>query len=193
MLRIIAGTWRSRKLVQPATDSTRPMPDRVKAAIFSMLAHHYGLPGTLPPIAVADLFAGSGSLGLEALSRGAASCRFWESGPIALSALKANLASLKAGGNAVICQFDAWSAFSSTEPRDKCDLMFVDPPYVDSNDLSPSGRVAKFVHDLIQRKAGPMVIVLHHRKQGIELAPPSGSTLIDYRTYGSNAVTFLSL
>src|SRR3989304_6946937 len=96
-MRIIGGQWRSRRLLRPETDSTRPMPDRVKQAIFDMLGSRYDDPGALPPLLVADVFAGGGSMGLEALSRGAAFCSFFERDRQALEALCSNIESLGAG------------------------------------------------------------------------------------------------
>ena len=89
-MRIIAGEWRGRPLVAPKGDTTRPTADRTREALFSMLASRLG---SFEGLAVADLFAGSGALGLEALSRGAASCLFVEQDKPALDALRANIAS----------------------------------------------------------------------------------------------------
>ena len=92
-MRIIAGNWRGRPLVAPKGDATRPTADRTREALFSMLVSRLG---SFEGLAVADLFAGSGALGIEALSRGAASCLFVEQDRAALDALKANLAKLDA-------------------------------------------------------------------------------------------------
>lgn len=86
-MRIIAGEWRGRPLVAPKGDATRPTADRTREALFSMLTSRVG---TFEGLAVADLFAGSGALGFEALSRGAASCLFVEQDKAALDALRAN-------------------------------------------------------------------------------------------------------
>ncbi|MCH7814456.1 MAG: RsmD family RNA methyltransferase [Planctomycetes bacterium] len=77
-MRIIAGRWRSRRIAAPPSRTTRPFPDRIKEAVFDILGARWGSPGTVPPLWVADLFAGSGSLGLEAVSRGARGCVFVE-------------------------------------------------------------------------------------------------------------------
>src|SRR5918993_1010186 len=90
-MRIIAGEWRGRKLVAPAGRDTRPTADRTRETLFSMLASRLG---SFEDLRVADLFAGSGALGLEALSRGAAHATFVETDSNAAAAIKANAAEL---------------------------------------------------------------------------------------------------
>jgi 16S rRNA (guanine966-N2)-methyltransferase len=90
-MRIIAGQWRGRVLVAPKGDATRPTADRTREALFSMLVSRLG---SLEGLSVADLFAGSGALGFEALSRGAADCLFVEQDGAALDSLRANASKL---------------------------------------------------------------------------------------------------
>ena len=92
-MRVIAGQWRGRPLLTPKGQATRPTADRTREALFSMLQARLG---SFEGLAVADLFAGSGALGIEALSRGAASCLFVEQDRAALDALRANLEKLGA-------------------------------------------------------------------------------------------------
>jgi 16S rRNA (guanine966-N2)-methyltransferase len=121
-MRVIAGQWRGRPLVAPKGDTTRPTADRTREALFSMLTSRLG---SFESIAVADLFAGSGALGLEALSRGAASCLFVEQDRTALDALKANIAKLGAKGADV-----RPSSVLALGPAPKpLDLILMDPPY----------------------------------------------------------------
>lgn len=122
-MRIIAGTWRGRPIVAPRGDATRPTADRTREALFSMLASRLG---SFEGIAVADLFAGSGALGLEALSRGAASCLFVEQDKPALDALRANIAKLGAGATAEV---RAGSVLALGPARAPLDLILMDPPY----------------------------------------------------------------
>src|SRR6476469_526053 len=90
-MRVIAGEWRGRKLAAPKGDATRPTADRTRETLFNMLASRVG---SFEGLTVADLFAGSGALGLEALSRGAASCLFVEHDAAALDAIRASIAML---------------------------------------------------------------------------------------------------
>lgn len=121
-MRIIAGTWRGRPLVAPKGDATRPTADRTREALFSMLASRLG---SFEGLAVADLFAGSGALGLEALSRGAASCLFVEQDKAALDALKANIAKLDTRAADV----RATSVMALGPAPKPLDLILMDPPY----------------------------------------------------------------
>lgn len=121
-MRIIAGEWRGRPLVAPKGDATRPTADRVREALFSMLASRLG---TFDGLRVTDLFAGSGALGLEALSRGAAHCTFAEQDGAALDALRANIARLGAKGTEV----RAGSVMALPSAREPYDLILLDPPY----------------------------------------------------------------
>lgn len=120
-MRIVAGQWRGRPLVAPRGDVTRPTADRTREALFSMLLSRLG---SFDGLAVADLFAGSGALGLEALSRGAASCVFVEQDRLALDALKANIARLDAVGDV-----RAQSVLSLSAAAQPYDLILIDPPY----------------------------------------------------------------
>ena len=119
-MRIIAGQWRGRPLVAPQGQETRPTADRVREALFSMLASRLG---SFEGLQVADLFAGSGALGLEALSRGAARCVFVENDRRAIEAIRANIASLGASGEVL-----ARGAEHAALPA-PADLVFLDPPY----------------------------------------------------------------
>ncbi|MBO9711853.1 16S rRNA (guanine(966)-N(2))-methyltransferase RsmD [Sphingomonas sp.] len=121
-MRIIAGDWRGRPLAAPKGDATRPTADRTREALFSMLASRIG---SFEGLAVADLFAGSGALGLEALSRGAASCLFVEQDRAALDALKANIAKLGAKG----AEVRAGSVLALGPAAKPLDLILMDPPY----------------------------------------------------------------
>jgi 16S rRNA (guanine966-N2)-methyltransferase len=119
-MRIIAGQWRGRPLVAPVGATTRPTADRVREALFSMLTSRFG---TFEGLAVADLFAGSGALGFEALSRGAASCAFVEQDSAAIAAIKANAAKL---GVAPDIRQHAAERATIAAPLD---LVLIDPPY----------------------------------------------------------------
>lgn len=121
-MRVIAGQWRGRPIVAPKGDATRPTADRTREALFSMLASRVG---SFEGLAVADLFAGSGALGIEALSRGAASCLFVEQDKPALDALRANITALNASG----AEVRAGSVLALGPARAPLDLMLMDPPY----------------------------------------------------------------
>lgn len=122
-MRVIAGSARGRRLAAPPGSDTRPTADRVREALFSMLASRLG---SFEELRVADLFAGTGALGLEALSRGAAHCTFVESDPLALKALRSNIEKLAAGDAAQILPQPVEAMMTAREP---CHLLLLDPPY----------------------------------------------------------------
>lgn len=122
-MRIVAGEWRGRKLAAPEGDATRPTADRTRETLFSMLVSRLG---SFEGLAVADLFAGSGALGLEALSRGAANCVFVEQSAPAIRALRQNVAALRAQTQ---CDVRASSVLSLGPAKQPLDLILLDPPY----------------------------------------------------------------
>lgn len=122
-MRIIAGEWRGRRLAAPRGEGTRPTADRTRETLFSMLASRLG---SFEELAVADLFAGSGALGLEALSRGAAQCLFVEQEEAALKAIRANIAALDARMRSEV---RAGSVMALGPAEAARDLVLLDPPY----------------------------------------------------------------
>ena len=122
-MRIIAGQWRSRALAAPKGDTTRPTADRTRETLFSMLASRLG---SFEGLSVADLFAGSGALGLEALSRGSTRAILVEQDAPALRALRSNIANLKAQS---ACDVRATSVMALGPAKETLDLIMMDPPY----------------------------------------------------------------
>lgn len=122
-MRVIAGEWRGRPLLAPPGLSTRPTSDRAREGLFSMLVSRLG---SFEGLRVADLFAGSGALGLEALSRGAAHCLFVEKDRAAADTLRANLEKL--GGN-TRAEIRVQPVEHALPPAASVDLILADPPY----------------------------------------------------------------
>jgi 16S rRNA (guanine966-N2)-methyltransferase len=130
-LRVIAGQWRGRRLVTPPGEHTRPTSDRTREAVFSML-------GPLDEdMRVLDLFAGSGALGIEALSRGAGHVTFCDEDRRAVDVIRANLATVGAGPEvATVHRGDARKVLQDARRRaDTYDLIFLDPPYLLAEEL----------------------------------------------------------
>jgi 16S rRNA (guanine966-N2)-methyltransferase len=120
-MRIISGKWRGRTLVTPSGDTTRPTADRTREALFSIFTSRLG---SFEGLVVGDIFAGTGALGLEALSRGAARAIFVDNDREALVALKRNIAALGADAEVIP------AAVAALGPRrTPCDLLLFDPPY----------------------------------------------------------------
>ena len=122
-MRIVAGEWRGRRLVAPKGEATRPTADRTRETLFNMLASRLG---SFEGLTEARLFAGTGALGLEALSRGAAFCLFVEQDPAAVAAIRANVEALGARAR---CDVRTGSVMSLGPAKAPHDLILLDPPY----------------------------------------------------------------
>lgn len=169
------------------------MPDRVKETVFNILGCHYACPGALPPIQVADVFAGSGSLGLEALSRGADFCTFFERDPEALAVLRKNVESIGAADVSTVMTRDAWRfAVCGTEER-RFELVFLDPPYRHSDDVSEHGPVRQYLTRLGAFNRDRPLVVLHHRaKVSYDMPASEPWRVIDRRTIGTSSISFFA-
>lgn len=168
-MRIVAGEWRGRRIKAPPGDKVRPTADRVREAWMSIVQRY------LVGASVVDLFAGSGALGLEALSRGALSAVFVEIAPASLRALRENIAALGAAGVATVRRADALRFVETLAPH-AFDLAFADPPY-------GHGAAARLA-ELWQVTPFARLIGIEHRSG--EGMPRGGDT----RRYGSTAITF---
>ena len=169
-MRVIAGTARGRRLIGPPGLGTRPMTDRAREGIFSAIVRD------VPGARVVDLYAGTGSMGLEALSRGAASAAFVEHDREALAALSVNIAAVGLGGSIVSSDVGAYldDGFGGT-----FDLAFVDPPY----DLSLASvqEVLEALVDCLEHDA----LVVLHRRIGEPRPEIAGLLSEGERSYGS--------
>jgi 16S rRNA (guanine966-N2)-methyltransferase len=175
-MRIVAGAAKGRRLQAPKGDDVRPTADRVKEALFSSLQP------MLPGARVLDLYAGAGGLGLEALSRGAASVTFVERAHAALTALRRNVETVGLPGATVVAD-DAARALRGEVPGGPFDLVLADPPY-----RLPKAQLAGLLADLVGHLApGALVVVERAARDG---APPWPPELIsgDPRRYGDTAL-----
>ena len=175
-MRIIAGSLGSRRLHTPKGSATRPTSDRAREALFARL-------GPVDGARVADLFAGGGSLGLEALSRGAATCCFVESGRAALLALRANLADLAPAGAVVVSRPLPAALDRLTTPFD---LLFLDPPYAAEPLLTAT--LAHLARGSLF--AGGALIVVEHATRTPPTLPATLRVEATHRT-GETAFTLL--
>ena len=189
-MRITGGTHRSRALKAPRGSSTRPTSDRVREALFAILAAHAELGG----VRVLDLYAGTGALALEALSRGAARATLVERGREALGAIRANVAALRVGGQVEIVAAPVERSASALRGGG-FGLVFVDPPYADV----ASGVALRAVEEVVA--AGALAeratLVLEHapdRKRAEhdeEIGPDiAGLVRRETRRYGDTCLSF---
>jgi 16S rRNA (guanine966-N2)-methyltransferase len=183
-MRIIAGNLRGRRLSAPPGDATRPTADRVRQALFDMLWHapwcgRAGVAGQR----VLDAFAGSGALGLEALSRGAAHATFLERDGAARRALRANLAACGLEAQARVLACDATRPPPAPLP---CGLAFLDPPYAAG--MIPRALAAMAAAGWFAPEA---VIAVESAAAQDPVAPPPGFTVLVERTHGPARLTVL--
>lgn len=171
-VRIIAGRWGGRRILVPPGTRVRPTSDRVREAWMSILAPE------LEGARVLDLFAGSGALGLEALSRGAAHVTFVESDPRVLRVLRANLQELGAGPAARVVRADGLRLLHETAPE-SYDLIFADPPY-------ERGLADATVRAFRATGAGRILALEHHRDEAVD--PPAHAVR---RVYGDTVLLFV--
>lgn len=193
-MRIIGGRWRSRQIAAPPTPRTRPMPARVREAVFDILASHYSLPGLLPELHAVDLFAGSGSLGLEALSRGVADCLFIERRAAAMACIRRNIEALAASPAAEVLVANAWTApLTTPQPEPPFDLVFLDPPYADARKTEATAKVPRLLDDLMMaRWVHRDTILVLHAEAAVQHLGGDDWAIADHREYGTSGITFLS-
>jgi 16S rRNA (guanine966-N2)-methyltransferase len=173
-MRIVAGAWRGRALVAPHGATTRPTADRVRQALFDMLLHaKWGGREVLDGATVLDAFAGTGALGLEALSRGAATATFIECDRAALAALRANIAACRAEARGTVVAADALNPPSGAA----CGVVFLDPPY--GGDILP--RAVAALRGAGWIAAGTLIV----GEIGRDAALPDLGELLAERTHGA--------
>lgn len=174
MPRVIAGEFRGRRLAVPAGRAVRPTGDRVRESLFDLLG------GAVAGARVLDPFAGSGALGIEALSRGAAHAVFVERSREALRVLRSNVASLSLGPRAAVLPGDAWD--ESGAAAGPFDLILADPPWDEALE-------ERAVPAFARRLAGGGVLALEHPSERRAPEAPLGLSVWKARRYGSTALT----
>lgn len=185
-MRIVSGQFRGKTLASPPGLTTRPTSDRARQAIFNILSHAPWCPFSLPENAhVLDIFAGTGALGLESLSRGAADAVFVEQSPEAIKALRQNIDSMKIGGQSHILRADALHLPPRPPALAPRNLVFLDPPYGKNWGVAALGSAVA-----AGWLALDAVCVMEMAKKEPEPLP-EGFTLADTRHYGVAEVRFL--
>jgi len=181
-MRIVGGRLRGRALTAPKSQAIRPTADRLREALFNILAHAYGDPIT--GARVLDLFAGSGALGLEALSRGAAFALFVDDGGEARALIRANVEALGLGGVTKIFRRDA-TKLGPAHPVEPFSLVFLDPPY----DKGFAERALTSARD--GGWLTPDALVVIEEAADAPFVAPEGFAEVERRTYGDTQVVFL--
>ena len=170
-MRVVAGGLGGRKLVAPAGAGTRPTADRVREALFSIL-------GDVSDLRVLDLYAGSGALGIEALSRGAAEAVFVDSSQAAVTAIRRNLSEL--GIEAGVARRDALSYLAAAAGGEPYDLVFADPPY--DSALRVAAGLAERLPPVLS--PGAVIVTESNKRAPLELPFP----VLRERNYGDTRI-----
>ncbi|HNS19024.1 MAG TPA: 16S rRNA (guanine(966)-N(2))-methyltransferase RsmD [Sedimentisphaerales bacterium] len=187
-MRIIAGTKRGMHLFTPDTRETRPITDRVKESLF-MVLHNYDL---LAGARVADLFCGVGSLGLEAISRGAASVTFVEKSAEILAVLEKNIAKAAFGDRARVVRDSAFRVGAPLGPKgERYDLVFVDPPYTVTQDVGEGSTLADLLRILQNQVVPKGVVIVRTRRDCPPLDDYGPFHAVDRREWGTMSVVLL--
>jgi 16S rRNA (guanine966-N2)-methyltransferase len=184
-MRITGGRLRRRSLVAPEDARVRPTSDKVRQAIFNILEHNdFGGGFTLQGARVGDLFAGTGAMGIEALSRGAAFCALIDDAAESRALIRQNVEALGLTGVTKIWRRDATALGKATEPYD---LIFLDPPY-------RKGLIASALVSL--RDGGwlaPNALIVAEMAEDEDVPPTDGFHVLDRRTYGDTRVVLFRL
>ena len=177
-MRIISGSFKGKKILEPKDKKTRPLKDLTKESIFNIIRHSNKFKINFASSYILDLFSGVGSFGIECLSRGVKKVTFIENYQGVIPLLKKNLLSLKTIQNYEIIEKDIYNENIFLELNNEFDIIFLDPPYKDKN-------LEKLLNEIKDRnvlnKNG--IIVLHRHKNEIDYFPPNFH-IIEQKVYG---------
>ena len=179
-MRVIAGQFRGRKLVSARDSDIRPATDRVKETIFNILQNKLSLGSAL----VLDLFAGTGSLGIEAISRGAAHADFVDTTEKSLRLLRDNIAHLRCESLCTVIKADAMRFIETTEKQ--FDLIFADPPYAFEETTFIPERI--FERNLLKKKG---FVIIEYSKS-TEFPESRRYQVVERKEFGQTSVSFFS-
>ena len=184
-MRIIAGLFKGKKICEPKDKSTRPLKDLTKESVFNILHHSNKFKISLKTSVILDIFSGVGSFGLECLSRGAKKVIFIENYKYALDILKKNLANLKMINNYEIINKDAYDINTLKKINEKFELIFLDPPYKDTN-------IKTLLIDILRENIlNTNGIVILHRHKNANDVIPLNYTVVEEKKYGISKILFL--
>ncbi len=183
-MRIIAGNFKGKKILEPKDKKTRPLKDLTKESIFNIINHSNKFSVNLKDSNVLDLFSGTGSFGLECLSRKVKKVTFVENYKHILPILKKNLLNLKSINNYQIIEKDILKLSEINILNQKFDIIFLDPPYKENN-------ISNFLNIIIKTKLLKIngIIIIHRHKKKIDIFPDSFK-IIEEKVYGISKIIF---
>tara|TARA_B110000495_G_C23030881_1_gene613916 strand:+ start:1641 stop:2201 length:561 start_codon:yes stop_codon:yes gene_type:complete len=184
-MRIIGGKFKGKKLILPIDKKTRPLKDMVKESIFNLIQHSKKINIEIENATILDLFSGSGSFGLECISRGAKNVYFFENYSEALKLLRKNILTLKENQKYKIFENDCFNYFKLNENLDiKFDIIFMDPPY---KELKINEIIEKIIEKNFLTSNG-IVIIHRHKKDTVKITEKL--KIFENRTYGISRILF---
>tara|TARA_B100001063_G_scaffold210679_1_gene208505 strand:+ start:192 stop:749 length:558 start_codon:yes stop_codon:yes gene_type:complete len=181
-MRIIGGNFRGKKIFPPKDKATRPLRDLVKESIFNLIDHSKKFKCSVNDSNILDLFSGTGSFGLECISRNAKKVTFLENYIGALIVLKKNILSLKAKKKSEIIEEDCFNFLSKKKLKEKFDIIFIDPPYKEE-------RINLIIDTIKDEKilADNGVLIIHrHKKDTVVIS--NKLNILDNRNYGISKI-----
>ena len=184
-MRIISGKFKGKKINLPKDKTTRPLRDLVKESIFNVIKHSNKILIGIEKSNILDLFSGSGSFGLEAISRGAQKCLFVENYSSVLNVLKTNIRNLKCVENCDTFDLDCFTFLENLKIKElKIDIVFLDPPYKEEK---INLIIEKILEKKILNKNG-IIIIHRHRKDKVKIS--NKLKILDERLYGISKIIF---
>ena len=183
-MRIIAGNFKGKKILEPKNKLTRPLKDLTKESIFNIIKHSNKFMVSIEKSNILDLFSGVGSFGLECLSRASSNVFFIENYKEVLPVLKKNITNLNCLNNSKIIEKDIFNQFDFSSLEVKFDIIFMDPPY---KEKKLQVLLEKIIESDILKKKG--IIVIHrHKKENDKF--PNNFNIIEQKTYGISKIIF---
>ena len=183
-MRIISGIYKGKKIIEPRDIKTRPLKDLTKESIFNIITHSNKFSINFKNSQILDLFSGTGSFGIECLSRGVSHVTFIENYNGILPILKKNLLSLKLIKNYNIIEQDILKNFNFTKLKKNFDIIFLDPPY---NESDLTNLITLIIDHKILTTNGIMIIHRHNKQQDIF---PDTFKIIEQKKYGVSKIIF---
>ena len=186
-MRIISGKFKGKKILEPNDVNTRPLKDLTKESIFNIIKHSNKFTINLENSEILDLFSGTGSFGIECISRGAKFVTFVENYDGILPILKKNLANLKSASNYSIIEKNIFNNLNLKEFKKQFDIIFLDPPYKEKelNEL-----LSFLINEKILKQDG--IIIIHRHKKQID-SLPNQINILEEKKYGISKILFCNI
>ena len=186
-MRIISGKFKGKKILEPKDLNTRPLKDLTKESIFNIIQHSNKFKINFENSEILDLFSGTGSFGIECISRGAKFVTFVENYNGILPILKKNLANLKLASNYLVIEKNVFNYLNLNEFKKQFDIIFLDPPY---KEKELNKLLLLFINEKILKQDG--IIIIHRHKKQID-SLPNQINILEEKKYGISKILFCNI